>query len=225
MITVVTAAYGNYDVPHLFPDHPDLSGTVVTDHHDTGYAFSDAGWDHVTIQPLPHVHPRMAAKVPKCDPWRFVFSGHTDTIVWLDASARIKDAEAFIDAVRSVPATQAIGQFVHPDRDDVIDEAFVSETMPKYKGQDVVTQAKLYERRGLPAHWGLWATGMIVYHPAVFDLYQFGNAWLVEQLAWTYQDQISEPWLLWKATYRPFSLPGHLRSNDYVEWMPHTRDD
>jgi hypothetical protein len=225
MITVVTASYGGYDTPHPFPEHPQLVGTVVSDRTATGRAFMDAGWQNSTVQPLPHLHPRMAAKVPKCDPWRFVFSDHTDTIVWLDAAARIKDAEAFIEAVRRVPATQAIGQFVHPDRKDVVDEAFVSETMPKYRGQDVVTQAKMYQHRGLPVDWGLWATGMIVYHPAVFDLREFGNAWLAEQVAWTYQDQISEPWLLWIAKYRPYELPGHLRTNDYVEWMPHTRDD
>jgi len=225
VITVVTAAYGNYDIPWSMPDHPDVESTAVTDDFEIGKSFQDAGWDHVTFQPLPHLHPRMAAKVPKCDPWRFCFSGWTDTIVWLDASARIVDMDKFVAAIRSVPDTQSIGQFKHPDRDDIVDEAFVSERMEKYQGQDVVTQAKLYQRRGLPNHWGLWATGMIVYHPSVYDHQSFGNAWLAEQAAWTYQDQISEPYLLWRAGYQPWPLPGGLRDNGYVEWMPHTRND
>ncbi|HVE28300.1 MAG TPA: glycosyltransferase domain-containing protein [Sporichthya sp.] len=224
MITVVTAAYGGYDFTQPAPVHPEIASMVVTDSRDVGEARLDAGWQEMCIQPVPHVHPRLAAKVPKCKPWDFWLSP-TETVVWIDAAARITNVDRFVEAVKSVPMTQAMGQFKHPDRDDVMDEAVVSETMHKYRDQEVLSQARTYLWNGLPRHWGLWATGMIVYHPAAYDHEAFGNAWLAEQLSWTYQDQISEPYLLWRAGYRPFELPGHLRTNDYVAWMSHTRDD
>lgn len=225
MITVVSASYSSYDVPWPMPDHEDVVSTMVTDDPDYGRAAQDNGWTNVTLQPIPHAHPRLAAKVPKCDPQRFVFSGMTETYVWLDAAARITNVDRFVKAVKDIPKHSPIAQFVHPDRDDITREAELSATMEKYKDQQVEMQASLYKRMGLPDNWGLWATGMIVYHPAAYDHYAFGNAWLAEQLAWTYQDQISEPYLLWKAGYRPAALPGNLRDNGFVEWMPHTRND
>lgn len=225
MITLVSASYGAYDNPNPLPELEGVASTMVTDSEEFARKAQDAGWEHVTIQPIPHAHPRLAAKVPKCDPMRFVFTKTTETYVWLDAAARITNGEKFVQAVESIPRHEPIGQFDHPDRDDVIDEAKVSKQLLKYDLQEVETQAGLYVRMGLPRHWGLWATGMIVYHPAAFDMPAFGNAWLAEQLAWTYQDQISEPYLLWLAGYRPKSLPGNLRDNGYVTWMPHVRDD
>jgi hypothetical protein len=225
MISVITACYGGYDTPWPLPAHEEICATFVSDQDLVSRAALDNGWTNGVLHEIPHVHPRLAAKVAKCDPMRFMFDCPHETIVWLDASARITDIDRFVDVVKSVSVTEPMAQFVHPDRDDVEDEAKVSATMEKYQGQKVGMQAWLYRHHGLPAHWGLWATGMIVYHPLAFDIQAFGNAWLAEQLAWTYQDQISEPYLLWKADYKPRALPGHLRDNGFVDWMPHTRSD
>lgn len=225
MISIISASYGGYDASWPAPTHDEICTTLVTDSLDYGKEAMDAGWQNVVYRKITHAHPRLAAKVPKCDPLRFLLDCPTETVVWLDAAALIKDTQAFIDAVSTVPRHEPMAQFVHPDRDDVEDEAAASVGMEKYADQQVSVQARLYKSRGLPSCWGLWATGMIVYHPDAFDLEAFGNAWLAEQLAWTYQDQISEPYLLWKADYRPRPLPGHLRDNSYVDWMPHTRAD
>jgi hypothetical protein len=225
VISVLTACYGDYDVPWPAPRHEDVCTTMVSDSTDIMRAALDNGWDNGVVHAIPHVHPRLAAKVPKCDPLRFMFDCPTDTIVWLDASAHVVDVDRFVEVVKSIRDSTPMAQFVHPDRDDILDEADASYKMPKYLGQPVTTQAHLYTNRGLPRHSGLWATGMIVYHPQAYDHETFGNAWLAEQLAWTYQDQISEPYLLWQAGYHPTALPGNLRDNGFVEWMPHTRND
>jgi hypothetical protein len=225
MISVISASYGGYDNPNPPPQLEGVCTTMVSDDSEFLCRAMDVGWQNCVIHEIPHVHPRLAAKVAKCDPTRFMFDCPTETVVWLDASAHVRNSQRFADVVNAFSAHDAIAQFVHPDRSDIAEEAFVSATMEKYKSQKVCQQAALYKRRGLPDDWGLWATGMIVYHPNAFDLGSFGNAWLAEQVAWTYQDQISEPYLLWLAGYRPAPLPGNLRDNGFVEWMPHTRND
>lgn len=225
MISVISASYGAYDGNWDAPVHDEICSTMVTDDTEYGKVAMDKGWQNIVLHEIPHVHPRVAAKVPKCDPLRFMFDCLTETVVWIDAAAHIYNVDRFVEVVSAVPKYEPMAQFVHPDRDDIVEEAFVSEKMLKYEDQKVVQQANLYRRRGLPAHWGLWATGMIVYHPAAFDMEAFGNAWLAEQVAWTYQDQISEPFLLWKSDYKPRTIPGHLRDNGFVEWMPHARND
>jgi hypothetical protein len=225
VITVISTCFGGYDEIRPFPPHPDLHGVMVTDEMITSVI--DKGWNSVTHR-NPNMHPRLAAKVAKCRPDRFLFDSwekRDEAVVWLDASAHICDPDYFVEAVRSVPYTTPMAQFLHPDRDCIYDELVASRGMEKYETQDLETQLVEYEKFGMPRHWGLWATGMIVYHPAAFDLPAFGNAWLVEQMKWTYQDQLSEPYLLWVAEYRPASLPGNLRQNGYVEWQPHTRNN
>lgn len=223
MIHILSASMGGYDNPNPPPQLEGCTATMVTDDEQFGEWSARLGWQ-VIYHAYPHTHPRLGAKVPKCKPHHF-FPHPVETIVWLDGAARITNEARFLEVVKGVPLTEPIAQFLHPDRDDVEDEAKASEGMEKYGGMQVRDQAHHYKMRGLPSCWGLWATGMIVYHPAAFDIEAFGNAWLAEQLMWTYQDQLSEPYLLWKADYKPRALPQNLRSNDYIAWMPHTRAD
>lgn len=179
------------------------------------------GWKEI-IEPRPSVHPRLAAKVAKCLPWMYA---HTDTVIWADAACRFTHENTvswLLEASRDDPLTQ----FIHPWRSNIFDEAKASIGMPKYDNQPMDAQVQHYMRMGHPVDFGLWATGLIIYH--IHDswseqegLHEVGSDWLAEQVRWSVQDQLSQPYVLHKHALRPAVLPGPLHGNGYVEWMAH----
>ncbi len=197
MIAVVQSVYGGYDIlDDWIPQSVPYRRVIV----DTA---------------RPHLSPRMAAKVAKCEPWRYT---NADVTVWVDGSIVPTD-DRFVEHLVD-NAVGPLSQYVHAHRDCIQDEARVSAGMLKYAGQPVIGQAAYYMQRGHPQHWGLWATGIIVYRPSV-ALSLFGLGWLAEQAAWTVQDQISQPYLLHRLGMRPHTIPGDIFDMDHATIRPH----
>jgi hypothetical protein len=210
-IALVTSIYGDYDT---LEDPPEQDGVdeyiAVVDRPYDGCSL----WRQV-IEPRPHQHPRLAAKVAKCRPDLYTDAPFT---VWIDGSARLRHQGVAFWAAAHLG--EPIAQFVHPERDDFHAEAEVSAGIEKYKGQTCLEQAGTYRKDGMPDKFGLWATGLIVRNHQALPV-RFGNQWLVEQLRWTYQDQISEPYLLWRNGIDVSPLPGYLWNNDHVGFGAH----
>jgi len=202
-IAVISSAYGGYDEPSVPPEqnHP-AEFVFVTD----GPA-APAPWRTVH-EPRPHLHPRMAAKVAKCRPDLYA---DADVYIWMDASMQIT-APDFAEWCASFVEHGRIAQIPHPERNCIEPEAHLSAQMGKYAGQPVLEQATHYLADGHPRGWGLWATGLIVYRRHAPRI--IGDAWLREQMRWTYQDQLSEAPLLRAMDIRPVSLPGRLWGHD-----------
>jgi hypothetical protein len=200
-IAVVSSVYGGYDEPAM-PVAQDVpcEFVLVTDR-----PYDRPPWRTV-VEPRPQLHPRLAAKLAKCRPDLYA---DADVYVWVDASVVIRSPGFAWWATTHVGQHSPIAQVPHPWRSSVVDEAEASVALPKYAGLAVREQAAHYVAAGYPDGWGLWATGLIAYRndPAVWD---FGDAWLREQVAWTYQDQISEPPLLHALGLKPVDLPGPL---------------
>ena len=212
-VALVTSIYGDYDT---LVDPPEQEGVdeyiaVVDRHHD-----GCSRWTQL-VEPRAHLHPRMAAKVAKCRPDLYT---DADVTVWMDGGARLADEQSIKWAVGH---GGVIAQFRHPERDDVSAEADASYPLRKYEGQRVVEQAAHYKAAGLPDHWGLWACGLIVRHTQELG-HRFGNYWLAEQLRWSWQDQISEPYLLWRNMLRPVPLDGSLWSNPCIRFTGHVSE-
>jgi hypothetical protein len=213
-LALVTSIYGDYDT---LTDPPEQEGVTdyvaIVDRHHANVN----RWRQV-IQPRHHMHPRLAAKVAKCRPDWFTDCSRT---VWIDGGARLLHHGAAQWAADHGP----FAQFVHPQRDDVTDEAEVSAGMAKYANQRVLEQAAHYKAEGLPDHFGLWATGMIVRDNTFTSPGRLmGDAWLVEQIRWTYQDQLSWPFLLWRSAFRPVALDGNLWGNPHISFTGHSSE-
>lgn len=199
----------NYDLYDTFK--PTLEQTIgvewvyVTDDEALGRGDVDPkGWT-VAYEPRPGLHPNRAAKWPKCLPADYTSAPCS---IWIDASFQVI-SETFVE--EALAFAEPIAQFAHPDRDCIFDEVGAS-TSGKYAGEPIAEQAEHYRGAGHPAHWGLWATGVIVrrHEP---DVLAMGKAWLGEIGRWSFQDQISEPHCLRGAGLRPVDLPGrHLRT-------------
>lgn len=196
MVTVIQSVYGDYDRLVEWPKQ-------------------SVPYTHLHVNPpRPHLADRMAAKVAKCQPWRYT---DDDIVIWVDGSIVPTD-DLFIDHL-ILNSEGPISQYAHPHRADIINEADASVGMVKYEGQRVREQAQSYVDRGMPRHWGLWATGIIVYRSPVPAW--FGYEWLTEQTVWTVQDQISEPFVLWRQGLRPWTIPGDIYHMDHATIRPH----
>lgn len=200
MVTVIQSVYGDYD---------DLGPWIDQTVQYERLLIADSRL---------HLGSRMAAKVAKCEPWRYT---DDDVVIWVDGSIVPTDDRFMEHLVDS--SSGPISQYAHPHRDCIETEAKASAGMPKYQGQRVIEQAAHYMSKGHPKHWGLWATGIIVYRPHVHynDLYDFGAAWLAEQCAWTVQDQISQPYLFRFWSYQPHTIPGDIFTMEHATIRPH----
>jgi hypothetical protein len=212
-VTIISSVYGNYDTPEYVPQTVDVDWVLVTD----GQTDVDPAWRQI-IEPRPHMHPRLAAKVAKCRPDLYTES---DVTIWVDASivVRPRFAQWILDELGDHP----IAQIPHPQRTSIVDEAEVSAGMVKYQGQPVREQAAHYTRQGHQPSWGLWATGLIARH-RTSPLQTLGDRWLTEQLRWTYQDQLSQPYVLHWSGIRPHDLTGGLWHHPHFTVRSHRLD-
>jgi hypothetical protein len=210
-IAVIRSVYGGYDHPIPVPPQRGLAFEEYLV-HDLNY-------------PRPHMHPRLAAKHAKCLPWQYT---DADMIVWMDGSFDIRSQE-YLSFLVSDTEGHLISQHKHPWRDDVLDEAEASAVVLKYQDQPVHAQAGHYLAQGHPRHWGMWSTGLAVYRIGSAEdrarLDAFGKDWLAEQVKWTYQDQISQPYILRLHGLLPHEINDDIYASPYLWMHGHRRED
>lgn len=221
-IAVVSACYGNHDQVIPPPEMPGVEFVMVS---DAGPWQAALGWNWIH-EPRPHLHPRMAAKYPKCFPW--LYAPHAEVVIWADASVEFKPGCDLPGLVGLLGDPGRVAMWKHPWRDDVRDEADVSREMPKYTRQPVIAQVQHYVRCEMPPDYGLWATGFAVYTGQTWDNpVQLAVAydWLAEQVRWTYQDQLSLPYVCWRNDVRPVDIPvGWHLDNPWLTFRNHRSD-
>lgn len=201
-VAVITAIYDSYDElkPTLPQKGVSVDWVLVTDDEALKDETTARGW-RVVYEPRPGVHPNRAAKHPKYEPWRYTSA---DRSVWVDASFRIVSETL---AVEALEYADPIAQFQHPWRDCLFAEATESAGLAKYDGEPSLEQAEHYAAQGHPVNWGLWATGFIA-RQHTESVRALGALWLEETYRWSFQDQVSQPFVLRETGLRPASLPG-----------------
>lgn len=235
--TVLTSIMDDYDSlkPICPQDGADVNWLCLTDskvirdeaeiytNEDTGNGVyvqglkHPTGWEIIYYQRPGDEHPNRAAKRPKIHPG--MYSG-APASVWVDASFRVLSPRFVVDTVTAAAeSAHGIAQFRHPWRDCYEDEVQASIALPKYEYEtgNLLRQAMAYAEAGMPRHWGLWATGVIarVHTREVLD---WGRMWGKQIDAYSYQDQISHPYSLWRAGLRPVDLPGNHFHNAWLAY-------
>jgi TOD1/MUCI70, glycosyltransferase-like domain len=160
-------------------------------------------------------HPRLAAKRPKMLDVRA--PGEYRYVIWIDSNMAIT-ASSFVDAVTKVCGDAPLALWPHPDRDNIRDEVEASYALApeKYNDQPLRKQAISYFNKGFKDDWGLYATGCLVWNLEHEDTNLLASYWLSENQKWSYQDQISLPYVLWRLNIRPALLPYNLRQNPWL---------
>ncbi len=235
--TVLTSIMDDYDV--LKPVCPqvgvDVNWVCLTDskairdeaeiytNEDTGNGVyvqglkHPTGWHIIYYARPDDEHPNRAAKRPKMHPGMYTGAPAS---VWLDASFRVLSPRFVIDNVTYASEYgDGIAQFRHPWRDCYWDEAEASIALPKYAAEQdaIYRQTDAYDHAGMPRHWGLWATGVIA-RIHTRPVLEFGRMWGKQIDAYSYQDQISHPYALWRAGLRPANLPGDHFHNAWLAY-------
>lgn len=217
-VAVITSIYGDYD-DLLEPPAQSIPTEFicVTDHPR-----ESESWQ-IIVQKS-ELHPRLAAKRPKFMPDLYT---DADICIWVDAAAKILTSTFAEDMIKEL-GDNDFAQFMHPARDCIYDEAEESKNLPKYRNQDIAGQIEGYRVADkFPEHWGLWATGVIVWRTVGgdIDVRRFGREWFRECRDTSYQDQLSEPVLLRafdlcpKTIEAPDGTAANLWENKWVTWL------
>ena len=235
-VAIYTAVFGDYDEPKEPPAQDiDCDFFCFTDAPRQQHA---SRWRIIQVARDSRLHPRMQAKRYKLlshevfpggrlavryDPLMALFFSRPryDATIWVDGSLSLRSAR-FARDVRECLAKASWAMFPHPDRDCIFEEAMASAAMLKYRCLPIEEQVASYRRRGIQPHSGLYACGVIARkEPLSAKLREANKVWWAENLKWTYQDQLSLPFVLHQLGIGVDLIPGSLWHNDWFDWIPH----
>jgi hypothetical protein len=210
-IALITSVYGAYDpVRPVDPEWGFDDAVCVTDRTE---GLPDS-WRAV-IEPT-NAPPRLAAKHAKMTPWNYT---DCDAALWVDASIEITSAHLRGFVEQHLERSPLV-VWTHPEgRMDIRQEGPVCWDWPKYADQPMREQIDAYVADGYPERWGLFACGVLAWRFTP-EARALGEAWLKEQYAWTIQDQISLPYLLWREGMTFDVFRAHQYQNPYfrIRW-------
>lgn len=210
MLYFYTAVYGDH-IPLLEFDTKGFEFRCYTDRK-----IESRTWKIEQRPPVPG-GPRMAAKWWKMFPPE-VASG--DISIWIDASITVTDVHEMVRVCKAALKGHDVALFKHPERTNIFDEAVASLQMPnKYYGLPLIAQVEAYREEGLPHDSGLWAGGVIARKHSLKRV-NFENDWWAENEKWSYQDQLSLPYVLWKHDVKPGVIPGSVYKTAFHTWTP-----
>lgn len=216
-IAVYTSIFGDADDPKTHPSTDGVDYILFTD--------KDRGGQGVRVSEAKYSNNRMSAKWYKVFP-HICLPEYRYTI-FLDGSLQIKDPTYCIQALKYI-GEDGIGLWKHPDRTDLTEECKASKPMTKYSNTLVIEQGEHYSKEGVPKNAGMWCTGTIVrdnWNPRMREAMEL---YMKEMEKWTYQDQISFPYIVWKMGLKICEFPEHFGTFDDNPWfyrIPHKNDD
>lgn len=209
---VVTAIYDRYDTlkdPHR--QTVPVEWVCVTDDEALHRGDADPrGWT-IVYEPRPGERPVVAAKWPKALPADYTAAPAS---VWLDGSMQVASPTFVADLLA---LADPIAQYAHPQRSCLYDEANVCAGLPKAAGEPIGSQMEHYRGAGMPARWGLWATGVIA-RRHTRETYAWGLRWLAEIHRWSVRDQLAHPYVCWRLGLRPATVPGDCMATDALRY-------
>lgn len=196
MIAVYTAIYGGYDRPKTAP--AGVRCVLFTDDR----SLRAPGWE-VRYEPLAWIAtPMLQAKYWKTHPSEAV--PDADATVWIDGS--IVPGPRYATRCLGALDGHDVALTPHPLRDCIYDECDASASLPKYDALVMYEQVRHYRYNNHPEHWGLFASGAIARRNND-RVNALNEAWWQENIRWSWQDQLSLPFVLrrhpdvsWSAT-------------------------
>lgn len=215
-IAVVTAVAGNYDSPRR-----DVF-TLGVDY----YFYADEASDHLVRSPwigeplyADEGHPRRVAKGPKVNPHAYPALSDHDVVIWVDGGCHIV-SDAFVSEIVEALGDAPILLSPHfDDRHCAYGEATIRP--PKYADEPLDEQVAHYRSVGFPENFGLYECGVMARNMKHPDAAPLGAAWEEEVARWSYQDQVSLPFVLWRLEIEPAVLPQTFRKYGWVKVNGH----
>jgi hypothetical protein len=139
---------------------------------------------------------------PEMEAERYKLLGHqffsdAHVLIWMDGNIRLKWTPE--ELVERFLGTADVAIFKHPERDCLFDEIEVMKGMDRFKNDQFLmeamdAQARDYRAAGMPEHFGLWETGIIL-RRTYSRVNLFFNSWWAELCRYHWRNQSSLPWV------------------------------
>jgi hypothetical protein len=225
-IAVITANFGNYDSvkdidinnSHLFDwyyftDNDSIKlnvwKTVTVKYHLINKDIQQ--YNSLSVVTNKKIYNMMCAKYYKTQHHTIDILKKYDYIIWMDSSIEIIN-ENFIDnIINLLNNDHQLINFIHPKRNNVNNEVNVSLSMKKYTGQKIKEQLKYYNNNKFVDNT-LYACGFFI-RKQNKKLNKCFDEWWVDNQKWSYQDQISYPYILWKNNIIPHVIQEIIGNN------------
>lgn len=217
---VVTAVTGSYDQPK--PHAGRLDGVDYIAYSDG--TFEQPGWQNVLLENPLGLNARMLAKGPKTNPHLYKELRDYKYMVWIDGSMIILQPTFVTDLLSHLRN----GFVVSPHYDQRYcgyGEGELSMQLPKYPAEVIRQQMNYYEAEGFPRQYGLYAMGISARDMTNPRVAEVGALWYQQNLTWSFQDQVSFPYVLWRLNYQPDPLPMRFWDYYWVNISNHISED
>lgn len=165
---------------------------------------------------------RRRSKLPKLNPHAFPVLETYEYVVWIDGDMQIVNP----NFPREIIEYMENGFVLSPHfdgRDCAYGEATIRPL--KYENEPLDEQVEAYEKDGFPHNYGLYECGVLARRMKTPGLKELGELWHEQNLKWSYQDQVSLPYCLWKQQFTPDVLPQTFRNMNWVHINAHKRED
>lgn len=145
----------------------------------------------------------MSAKYYKAVPHEIDILQGYDYFIWIDGNIKLRDN--FIHNVMELfdqNQNANVFNFKHSQRDCVKDEVFFCKDWEKYRNQNLETQLNDYIDDGFDDSNGLYELTSF-YRKNTPEINKIFDLWWIHNLKYSYQDQISYPYVFWKFNTKP----------------------
>jgi hypothetical protein len=201
MTTIYTTMCGGYDrLREQTEQNTDVDWVAIVDEkpEDVPTPWRVEIGDFQRMTPLRNMlsdlHPRMQAKWYKTHPW--AVTDESD-VIYIDANMVVTNPDFATEALAC--RRNGIAVWRHPNRRSIFAEAQASIDLApeKYGHLPVLAQVVSYRDEGYHDKQNLYACGTIAYDPTDSRVRTIGYRWFAECERWSYQDQLSLPYVLW----------------------------
>lgn len=210
---IYTAIFGGYDDLREQPSCPGVDFVCFTDNP----SLRSEQW-RIEFRNPRYPDPRMAAKWFKLFPHRALPEYRRS--IWIDGGIQLSTGD-FADEVLSFLAPSGLAMFRHPARTTIREEAAELVKLGRFPDQPFLQQVEHYYAKRFPDDIGLYAATVMARDHASRQMHRLGRLWLRENLRWSFRDQLSLPYLLWKLEIQPGVIPYDLWDNHLLTMVAH----
>ena len=216
---ICTAVTGGYD---YMPDQPKIDGVDYVYFTDGKSTTPITGpWIPILLGDE-NLDNRRRSKRPKLNPHSIPMLLNWKYMIWIDGDMGI-DRPEFVPEIMSYMENGFVVSPHFDARHCAYGEATIRPL--KYANEPLDEQCDFYRSEGFPEQYGLYECGVSARDLTNEKVKEVGELWHKQNLEWSYQDQVSFPYCLWKTGYTPDTLPQTFRNYNWVWINAHTRED
>jgi hypothetical protein len=212
-IAVITSIYGNYESIknhknvknkdlfdwYCFTDNENLKSNLWTIINKPYHLLNTTGNFKNNYQNIDDDFTKnmMSAKYYKAQTHNIDILKDYDYYIWVDGSLFLRDSFV-INVLKLLDSGDSdLINFKHSSRNNIKDEVFYCKDWKKYIKQDLKHQYNHYVNDGFPDNTGLFELTSF-YRKNDTNVNKAFDLWWEHNLKYSYQDQVSFPYVLWK---------------------------